>query len=202
MVPVKLRGPPGERLGTGIPAEVALAQIGAVVGQARLLGDHHDAAGEAVLPQGFRGGIARGPGPQDHQGSVIGRIAPHHGGRAPAFRLLRDFDDNVIPLHPHRVARLGIQGRRLLEVAVHHIEDGLMPGTPHPVAAQGAFRQGAPIVGAFTPDGIKFSLEADQHYLGLPHEHLAHFSVLKILDLGNFGFHGQHRLLPVMGFYG
>ena len=38
---------------------------------------------------------------------------------------------------------LGIQGRRLLKVAVHHIEDGLMPGTDHPVAAQGAFRQGA-----------------------------------------------------------
>ena len=133
---------------------------------------------------------------------VIGRIAPHHGGSAPVCRLLRDLDDNVVPLHPHRVARLGIQGRRLLKVAVHHIEDGLMPGTDYPVAAQGAFRQGAAIVGAFTPDGVKFSLEADQQYLGLPHDHLAHFAILKIVNPGNFGFHGQHRLLPVIGPHG
>ena len=118
---------------------------------------------------------------------------------APVCRRLRDLNENVVPFDPHRVARLGIQGRRLQKAPVYHIEDGLMPGTGHPVAAEGAFRQGTAIVRAFPSDGIKFSLEADQQDLGLPHNHLAHFAILKIVDPGNFSFHGQDRLLPVTG---
>ncbi|OPZ41585.1 MAG: hypothetical protein BWY94_02379 [Actinobacteria bacterium ADurb.BinA094] len=175
--------------------QIILAEVGAVVRPAVLGADQDDPALVARLTQGRHGGDRRGAA-ADHgeQASVGVRVGGRHLRRALPPGVVRHLDVDVAVLDADGELRQRRERRRLDEIAVEGVEDGLVPRAQHVVVVQEPLRQGCAVVWAEGGEGPVLAAGAEQQQLALARLHLRHLSVRQLITRDSI----LHVSLPVL----
>ena len=172
-----------------VAGQIVLTEVGPVVGQMLLAGEHDYAAGEAVFAEGLSGGIASGACADDDVGKLFVNTLGHFHIRHTEFLVVIRDDNIYIVILDFEIERGDrVDCRRLEMFAGAYVECRVVPGAGNLVVVERGVVEGRSVMIAMPGNCVVFVILACEQELVIAGFDDFFLTVSQIACPGNFIF--------------